>query len=289
MRPLRFVALSEDGQALVLTDEAGRMLFLTLDESVTSAVQHDRRLAEKLAFEVDASLTPRDIQARIRAGDSVAEVARVANVPVEKVLRFAGPVLQERAAIVQFSQRTCKATNGEIFGELADTRLTEHGIDPQSVSWDAYRRENGTWRIRASWKSGKATARATWDLDKAELRVKAVDDMAHFLIEPPAAEEEEIDPPGFNRPHIAASRTFTDDHEYEQKSSPAVPAISVLQRTPPAVGEKTVASAGRSRPSPSVAPRSAVAALGFGPTSTRKPAKSALPTWDDILFGSRED
>ena len=103
------------------------------------------------------------------------------------------------------------------------------------------------------------------------------------------AEEEEIDPPGFNRPHIAASRTFTDDHEYEQKSSPAVPAISVLQRTPPAVGEKTVASAGRSRPSPSVAPRSAVAALGFGPTSTRKPAKSALPTWDDILFGSRED
>jgi hypothetical protein len=99
VRPLRFVALSEDGQALVLTDEAGRMLFLTLDESVTSAVQHDRRLAEKLAFEVDASLTPRDIQARIRAGDSVAEVARVANVPVEKVLRFAGPVLQERAAI----------------------------------------------------------------------------------------------------------------------------------------------------------------------------------------------
>ena len=39
MRPVRFVALSEDGQALVLADEVGRLLALPIDDRVHSALR----------------------------------------------------------------------------------------------------------------------------------------------------------------------------------------------------------------------------------------------------------
>ncbi|MGH3656289.1 MAG: septation protein SepH [Micromonosporaceae bacterium] len=185
MRPVRFVALSEDGQALVLSDEVGRLLNLPMDEKLANAVRHDKHSHGQMsmAMEVSPALSPRDIQARIRAGDSAEDVARVANVPVDRVLRYAGPVLQERAMLAQHGRRTRlrSSESGESLAEVIDKRLAEHGVDAEKVSWDAYRREDGTWRVVASWPSGKATAQAIWQLDKARQVVTAHDDMAQFL------------------------------------------------------------------------------------------------------------
>ncbi|MGI8647188.1 MAG: DUF3071 domain-containing protein [Acidimicrobiales bacterium] len=308
MRPVRFIALAEDGQSLILTDEVGRMLFLKLDDSLLSAVRHERGVASKLGFEVEASLTPRDIQARIRAGDPVAEVARLANVPVEKVLRFAGPVLQERAAIVEFAQRNCSAnTPGENFGELARKRLTEHGVQPDTVAWDAYRRDNGSWRVVAEWQSGRAAARALWDLDKPRKHVRPIDDMAHFLCDPPLSSEDDApqirptqrevqDGQVRGRPHVAASRAFHDDQEVDPHEEPVVPALSVLRRSRDVAKPSAPAAVPRQpQQQPAVArdrPRSSQAtasALGLGPPTSRKAASSNLPTWDDILFGRAND
>ena len=44
MRPVRFVALSEDGQALVLADEVGRLLALPLDDRISGALHITRRM-----------------------------------------------------------------------------------------------------------------------------------------------------------------------------------------------------------------------------------------------------
>src|SRR6185295_10475926 len=99
MRPVRFVALSEDGQAFVLADEVGRLLALPIDERVQSALRIEQGAGGTGTLVVSApaisTLSPRDIQARIRAGESADDVARVAGVPVDRVLRYAGPVLQE--------------------------------------------------------------------------------------------------------------------------------------------------------------------------------------------------
>ena len=115
------------------------------------------------------SLSPRDIQARIRSGESAEDVARIAGVPVDRVLRYAGPVLQERAMLAQHARRTRlkDAEKRAPLAEVVDGRLAQHGIDTEKISWDAYRRDDGTWRIVATWPSGKATAQAIWDLDKA--------------------------------------------------------------------------------------------------------------------------
>lgn len=190
MRPVRFVALSEDGQALVLADEVGRLLALPLDDRISGALHADGHApvsggsAVAIAHaDVTPTLSPRDIQSRIRSGESAEEVARIAGVAVDRVLRYAGPVLQERAMLAQHARRTRLKTsdNGSPLAEVVETRLAQHGIDTDKISWDAYRRDDGTWRIVATWPSGKATAQAVWDLDKARQVVSPHDDMAQYL------------------------------------------------------------------------------------------------------------
>jgi hypothetical protein len=189
MRPVRFVALSEDGQALVLADEVGRLLALPIDDRVSTVLHADGSTAAPgtsvamSASDAVASLSPRDIQARIRSGESAEDVARIAGVPVDRVLRYAGPVLQERAMLAQHARRTRLKTSdsGAPLAEVVDSRLAQHGIDTEKISWDAFRREDGTWRIVATWPSGKATAQAVWDLDKSRQLVSPHDDMAQYL------------------------------------------------------------------------------------------------------------
>jgi hypothetical protein len=184
MRPVRFVALSEDGQALVLADEVGRLLALPIDDRISTAVRTERVPgAPHIVAETPPSLAPRDIQARIRSGESADDVARIAGVPVDRVLRYAGPVLQERAMLAQHARRTRLKTSdkGASLADIVDVRLIQHGVDLEKISWDAYRRDDGTWRIVATWPSGKANASAVWELDKARQLVSPQDDMAHFL------------------------------------------------------------------------------------------------------------
>jgi hypothetical protein len=188
MRPVRFVALSEDGHALVLADEVGRLLALPIDDRMNTVLRAERGAAPAVhavaaSNDPPPSLSPRDIQARIRSGESADEVARIAGVPVDRVLRYAGPVLQERAMLAQHARRT-KLKSSEKGATLADVvggRLAQHGIDTEKISWDAYRREDGTWRVVATWPSGKATAQAIWELDKARQHVSPHDDMAQYL------------------------------------------------------------------------------------------------------------
>ncbi len=275
MRPLRFVALSEDGKALILTDEVGRMLSLAIDEAVIAAVRREQNPAQgHFPIEVEASLTPRDIQARIRAGDSPEEVARVANVPVEKVLRFAGPVLQERAAIAQLARRTRLRTaeNGASLGEVADHRLSSHNVDPQAVAWDAYRKDDGTWRVTAVWPSGHATAHAIWDLDKPRSVVTPADEMAQFLsTEQPETILGQDEPLPPIPARIAAANDFDteDDHEHD---GPTIPSLSVLRNRT----ERTVISRQASPP-----------VVDDDEAAHARERRAELPSWDDILFGAR--
>jgi len=212
MRPVRFVALSEDGQALVLADEVGRLLTLPIDERVASMMRSDRMAAsrvEPVISDDPPSLAPRDIQARIRSGESAEDVARIAGVPVDRVLRYAGPVLQERAMLAQHARRTRlkSSERGATLAEIVDPRLSEHDVEMDKVSWDAYRRDDGTWRVIATWPSGKTKATAVWELDKARQLVAPYDDMAHYLCGSPSQADQ-------HRGHeVAAPRPDHGGHE----------------------------------------------------------------------------
>ncbi|HEV7823641.1 MAG TPA: septation protein SepH [Mycobacteriales bacterium] len=305
MRPVRFVALAEDGQALVLRDEAGRILTLALDETVTAAIRRETASTQgQLSNDMEPALSPRDIQAKIRSGDSAEEVARRANVPMEKVLRFAGPVLQERAAVAQMARHTRLRTSedGATLSAVVDARLSGHGVDTDSVVWDAYRKDDGTWRVTASWPSGKATAHAYWDLDKPRSVVSPGDDMAQYLsTETPPTILAQDDPPPAPAPWVGLRpRDMGDNPTME---IPVVPSLSLLRprrvERPGPVPAVEPEQPVREAPdlAKDVRPDTAARVEAMHEESLRAaaeeddrgPRSPELPSWDDILFGTRRN
>jgi hypothetical protein len=208
---VRFVALSDDGQAMVLADELGHLLSLPIDERLQSILRIERPppRSEPVTSDNPPQLAPRDIQARIRAGESAEDVARIAGVPVDRVLRYAGPVLQERAMLAQQARRTKlkNSSKGQTLAEVVDARLSQHGVELDKISWDAYRRDDGTWRIVATWPSGRTSVSATWEMDKARQHIAPFDDMAQYL----CADPSESMPKGGHE--VAPPRPDTSGHE----------------------------------------------------------------------------
>ena len=92
--------------------------------------------------------------------------------------------------LAQHARRTRLKTSekGNTLADVVDGRLAQHGIDTEKISWDAYRRDDGTWRIVATWPSGRANATAVWEMDKARQLISPFDDMAQYLCGNPAQE-----------------------------------------------------------------------------------------------------
>ena len=81
MDDLTLVGVHEDGEHLLLVDGSGSRHRLKVDEALRAAVRRDRARLGQLQIEMENRLRPREIQARIRAGESAEEVAAAAGVP----------------------------------------------------------------------------------------------------------------------------------------------------------------------------------------------------------------
>jgi len=99
MRSARVVGLSPDGKYLIVATENGEELMIVADERLRAAVRGDRPRLGQLEIHMESALSPRDIQTRIRAGESLEAVGRIAGIPLDRVERFAAPVLAEREHI----------------------------------------------------------------------------------------------------------------------------------------------------------------------------------------------
>lgn len=101
---------------------------------------------------MDNALTPREIQARIRSGASVAELADSTGMDEARIEPFAAPVLAERehmaaAALTATARRRGEAGSHRRLGELITQRLGSRGIDADLVTWDAWRQTDLKWRV----------------------------------------------------------------------------------------------------------------------------------------------
>ena len=194
MPELRVVAVSNDGSRLVLKAADSTEYFLPIDERLRAAVRGDRpRLGQ---IDVESHLRPRDIQARIRAGASAEEVAQLAGISVERVRRFEGPVLAERAFMAERARKTSVRRQGESTGpQLGDAvaeRLLLRGAEKDSDNWDSWRREDNTWEIVLFFRVGGQPQQARWTYDPPRRLVQPLDDEARSLIgESPQRVEEE--------------------------------------------------------------------------------------------------
>jgi hypothetical protein len=165
MAELRLVGVSEDGERLVLTDDAGVQHTIAIDERLRAGVNgHLSRLGQ-LTMALESRISPREIQNRVRSGESAEHVADSAAVPLERVLRFVGPVLREREHIADQARRARLAGSSgpaSLLGDLVSRAASRRGVDPDDVDWDSARREDHTWVVTTAWPDGTT---AMWALD----------------------------------------------------------------------------------------------------------------------------
>ena len=202
MQELRFVAVSEDGSYAVLAVPGRSARFtLPIDERLRAvALGQTSRLAQ-YEIEVESPLRPKEIQARIRAGETVEQIADAAGIPVERVRWFEGPVLAERAYIADQAQtasvrRQGDSTPGPRLGEIVTDRLRSAGIDPEDTQWDSRKRGDGSWQVQLTFPSGGRLHIAEWVFDHRRRHASPDDDNASRLSLP----EEEFTPPALSAP-----------------------------------------------------------------------------------------
>lgn len=317
---LTLAGTSEDGRRLLLVDDAGVEHTLDVDARLRSAVRGTPRPGTsrpgQLENTMESALRPRDIQARIRAGESPEAVAEAAQTDVERIMTYAGPVLAERAHVAERAQRSSvRRRSGEgarTLGEAVETHLRSVDAGAASVEWDAWRREDGRWVLRAAFATPSRTGNATFTYDVPGSYVVAEDDDARWLVGeviatatlPPtrddleearrrrlAASREElpldVDVPGEDRADEAPAPIeayleagdATSDRAADRATDRAAERTDTTADTAddPAGSEEPATD---ERPEPEVPTRRAV-------RKTR--GRASVPSWDEIMFGGSKD
>lgn len=271
MRELTVVGLDVDGVSVICeVSDTGEKFILCADDRLQAAVRGDRVSPRQTQTtdEVPTVLRPKDIQAKIRAGASVEQIA-AAGIDLARVERFAHPVLLERsrAAEMATASHPLLADGPAVLtlNEIVTAALVSRGLDPEGMSWDAWRNEDGRWTVQLAWKAGRS------------------DNVAHFRFSPGAhggtatpfddAASELIDP-NFARPAlrsvapVMAAQPEAPQAQAAEPHAPAAPAAPQAAVAEPVAEPET--------PEPPAPPR---------PRARKR--RPEVPAWEDVLLGVR--
>jgi hypothetical protein len=304
MQELRFVAVSEDGQYAVLGVPGRSARFtLPIDERLRAvALGQTSRLAQ-YEIEVESPLRPKEIQARIRAGETVEEIADAAGIAVERVRWFEGPVLAERAYMAERAQSASVRRPGDAIpsspgprlGEIVTERLKVFGADPEDAQWDAKKRDDGSWQVQLAFISAGRLHTADWIFDPRRRHVLPEDDNAARMSlpggePPPASPALSPAPPAPGQatvtqlaPRLSTASPFGPvalgngaRHDRPGPGRPAAPEPRTAEREAP---EPREAEAPAASPAPVAArPAAPVTASPTAPAASAvPPASSAVP------------
>ena len=289
-------------------------------------------------------VSPKDVQARIRSGAEAADVAAALDVDVEYVRRFEGPVLAERAFILDAARRVpvtpVDDESPDTFGEAITAKL-EAG-DASGVEWASWKHVENGWQVRVRYTAAEVEHDAQWRFDPKTStlvpdngdahrlshtddegiapRLRAVESEPHdhdgtrfdsgaFHVEEPVAEEPAA-PEAVERtslrpplPRIGTS--------YVEERAPGNETADLLEALRRRRGEREAASF----PDQQDAPRGTSVGLvdlpvspvddsdtapqpearptavpdGDSRSDRRKRNRRAMPSWDEIVFGTRPD
>ncbi|WP_285731295.1 septation protein SepH [Nocardiopsis sp. ATB16-24] len=210
MHELRLVAVSEDGTYLVLASAGrGTRFTLPVDDRLRAAVRGQFSRLGQYEIEVENPLRPKEIQARIRSGETAEAISEISGIPIERVRWFEGPVLQEREYIAQQAQRASVRADGDAapgtsLEELVTKRIGAHQLETGDAVWDSWRREDRTWQIKLVFLHGGEERVAHWLYEPRHNTVTPADEEAARFSSPGP---EPAPAPGANVTPFAPRRT----------------------------------------------------------------------------------
>lgn len=198
MQKLHLVGFTTDHEGLILSARRGSRsggYLLAVDAAVEEAVEALRaRRAEEPGDDdvidaprvprVESTLPVREIQARLRQGRSIADVAKAAGVDVAWVERFAPPILAERAQMISRVQsaplrRPRLGPSALPIGEAVRHHLADRAVvlSPEEFAsaWTARQLANGRWAVRFTFHYRGRNTVLRFDLDESSGEVTAAD------------------------------------------------------------------------------------------------------------------
>jgi hypothetical protein len=223
---------------------------------------------------------------------------------LDKVERYAGPPLAERAYIADRAQQVVVRA-GVSLADSSQAVLDADGVDLASVEWDSWRREDAKWIVTVAYARGAGNARANWTFDNAGRNLHPLDETARHLMGVTAVEQEpdEIDfitddaqvavvddseiietlrqSQSLTRPHLVAvpsepTETIVIAREEIVEVIEIVETIEtdvIVEAAPSNVQETLDVPAAKAPAKKAAKPKA-------------KGRRASVPSWDEILFGA---
>jgi hypothetical protein len=264
MTELRLTGKSDDGSHINLVDNNGTEFSLRISDTLRATVNQPR-LSSVPSFDAVETMSVKEIQRRLRAGDSFEQIARDGQITVEKVERFSGPIMQEREYILDRARELVMRKDVHriemTFRDVVLAKLAPRGVDTDEVSWNTWRLADGTWHIELHYPNRDGNGVATWNFDLSRRALGATDDNGAWLIDEDAParpvstgiiHSEPTHPSRIETPSVA------DIFEPVVEEKPETPRLAVIRETPSAADSQD------------------------GIT-----ARAKVPSWDEIMFGHK--
>lgn len=319
MRDLHVLTVAENGTRLVLADSSGEQFSLPLDERLRAALRTEARRAQPRSTARTVEPTPREIQAHVRAGASAEEVAGMAGVAMDRVMRFAAPVLDERAHMARRARGVLLRNESMLeLGTLEEVvmgALAARSAD-DTISWDAWRREDGRWIVSCSWTQDHESHVARWVLDASAGSATPLDDDARALaglptqdaaishskgqarlavVPNPGSEEPSQPTDGTVNPEGAAEGPDVDAHATEDETPTGpIPAVADVGTPGPAHPARRARRQRHEDDSERLPLSDLAENIEVEERRAARPARDtggrqrpAVPSWDEIMFGRR--
>jgi hypothetical protein len=295
--------IGREGDSLLLVTNDGERFSLNIDEALVRTIK-EHRVPDTNVSE----LSPRQIQDSIRAGVSVNELAENSGTSLDLIERFAHPVLEELAHIVELAKSVrveqpadrFNEVSKRQFGELIEEKLSQSKAT--AIRWLAKRGTNAIWEISVSFASGGETGLATWTFDPRKYLLTPETAIAASLsnsgnkldsllgpttiqrnAKPEAVKESvevisEDNLLAFRSRRIQAQEILPDVVEFQEIS----PGLSEEHGTP----EPEQTDSEDQDPDP--APEANIDSENSKPVEPKK-VRAPMPSWDQIVRGTQSD
>jgi hypothetical protein len=272
MSELRLQGKNNEGTHLTLVDNDGTEFSLRISDTLRATVNQPRLTA--VPSDSEETISVKEIQRRLRAGDAPEVIAREGNTTLDKIARFSGPILQEREYILSQARtaalRKDSARLDISFLDAVIGKLVPRGVDADDLSWNTWRLPDATWHIELHFPNRDGNGVATWNFDTSRQTINPTDDNGAWLIgegaparviEPGYINAEPTHPSRVETPapvELPGANSLFSPVAAVQEEKPETPRLVAIRDTPTAADSEDGVV-----------------------------ARAKIPSWDEIMFGAK--
>jgi hypothetical protein len=291
MAHLDLAGVSADGRRLLLVGRQGEEFTLEITPALRAALRGETTRIGQLEIQMTSTLRPREIQTRIRAGETPEAVAAAAQTTVEAIMPFVGPVLGEREHVAERAQKSSlrrpagdAGSGTRALADAVSAHLSTLQAKSDDISWDAFRRDDGRWEIAGSFATADRSGTARFTYDGPGNYITADNDDARWLVGDlvTSSEAQQLDDLQQVRQRRLAA-VSPDELPLGDDALDMVGDTSPLPTYDDPLRDTTADIA--PEPAAATAETAAADASKHRRPVAKKRGRASVPSWDEIMFG----